>query len=116
MSFTVPPSSSSMDLVSIRFSKNNCEDFAVYCKTGLLVFTNTSVGLSGQAVALFAIASAIISSPLRFLTTGFTGLATKPEELFSSSRPSLFGCSGAVEEGTSNLMTGARVTIGMGHA
>ncbi|KAJ9702945.1 hypothetical protein PVL29_004618 [Vitis rotundifolia] len=66
--------------------KNNCEDFAVYCKTGLLVFTNTSVGLSGQAVALFAIASAIISSPLRFLTTGFTGLAVIGWAMFSVSR------------------------------
>ena len=66
--------------------KNNCEDFAIYCKTGLLVFTNTSVGLSGQAVALFAIISAIISSPLRFLTTGFTGLAVIGWAMFSVSR------------------------------
>lgn len=66
--------------------KNNCEDFAIYCKTGLLVFTNTSVGLSGQAVALFAIISAIVSSPLRFLTTGLTGLVALGWAMFSVSR------------------------------
>ncbi|KAL8150647.1 hypothetical protein V2J09_020455 [Rumex salicifolius] len=54
--------------------KNNCEDFAIYCKTGLLVITNVSVGRSGQASAFFAAASAIVSSPLRYLTTSFGGL------------------------------------------
>ncbi|GFY87789.1 NC domain-containing protein-like protein [Actinidia rufa] len=55
--------------------KNNCEDFAIYCKTGLLVFTSISVGRSGQAASFLAATSAIISSPLRFLTTSFSGLA-----------------------------------------
>ncbi|KAK4480024.1 hypothetical protein RD792_013081 [Penstemon davidsonii] len=54
--------------------KNNCEDFAIYCKTGLLVFTTLSVGRSGQAASILAAASAVVSSPLRFLTTGFGGL------------------------------------------
>lgn len=54
--------------------KNNCEDFAIYCKTGLLVFTSVSVGRSGQAASLLAAVSAIVSSPLRFLTTSFGGL------------------------------------------
>ncbi|KAK3026128.1 hypothetical protein RJ639_042571 [Escallonia herrerae] len=54
--------------------KNNCEDFAIYCKTGLLVFTSVSVGRSGQATSFLAAASAIVSSPLRFLTTSFSGL------------------------------------------
>ncbi|KAF8405625.1 hypothetical protein HHK36_010532 [Tetracentron sinense] len=54
--------------------KNNCEDFAIYCKTSLLVITSISVGRSGQAASFLAAASAIISSPLRFLTTSFTGL------------------------------------------
>lgn len=56
--------------------RNNCEDFAIYCKTGLLVITSISVGRSGQAASFLAAASAIISSPLRFLTTSFSGLAT----------------------------------------
>lgn len=55
--------------------KNNCEDFAIYCKTGLLIFTTVSVGRSGQAASFIAAASAIVSSPLRFLTTGFGGLS-----------------------------------------
>ncbi|XP_038697159.1 uncharacterized protein LOC119994444 [Tripterygium wilfordii] len=55
--------------------KNNCEDFAIYCKTGLLISTSLSVGRSGQAASFLAAASAIISSPLRFLTTSFSGLA-----------------------------------------
>ncbi|KAB2611962.1 hypothetical protein D8674_019994 [Pyrus ussuriensis x Pyrus communis] len=54
--------------------KNNCEDFAIYCKTGLLVFTSISVGRSGQAASFVAAATAVVSSPLRFLTTSFTGL------------------------------------------
>ncbi|KAF5196797.1 Nc domain-containing protein-like protein [Thalictrum thalictroides] len=55
--------------------KNNCEDFAIYCKTGLLVFTSLSVGRSGQMASILAAASAIISSPLRFLTTSVPGLS-----------------------------------------
>ncbi|MFS7955224.1 putative LRAT domain-containing protein [Helianthus anomalus] len=55
--------------------KNNCEDFAIYCKTGLLVFTTISVGRSGQAASFLAATSAIFSSPLRYLTTSFSGLA-----------------------------------------
>ncbi|XP_068335979.1 protein LEAD-SENSITIVE 1-like [Pyrus communis] len=54
--------------------KNNCEDFAIYCKTGLLVFTSISVGRSGQTASIVAAATAVVSSPLRFLTTSFTGL------------------------------------------
>ncbi|TKY56638.1 LRAT domain protein [Spatholobus suberectus] len=55
--------------------KNNCEDFAIYCKTGLLVFTSISVGRSGQAASYLAAASTVVSTPLRFMTTSFSGLA-----------------------------------------
>ena len=55
--------------------KNNCEDFAIYCKTGLLVQTAFSVGRSGQLASLTAAFSAVASSPLRFLTTSAGGLA-----------------------------------------
>ncbi|KAJ0464286.1 putative LRAT domain-containing protein [Helianthus annuus] len=55
--------------------KNNCEDFAIYCKTGLLVYTPISVGRSGQAASVLAATSAVLSSPLRYLTTGIPGLA-----------------------------------------
>ncbi|KAK9672131.1 hypothetical protein RND81_12G078900 [Saponaria officinalis] len=55
--------------------ENNCEDFAIYCKTALLVSTNVSVGRSGQMTSIVAAVSAVVSSPLRFLSTGFSGLA-----------------------------------------
>lgn len=55
--------------------KNNCEDFAIYCKTGLLVFTSVGVGRSGQVASYLAAASVVVSSPLRFLTTSFSGLS-----------------------------------------
>ncbi|KAJ8752154.1 hypothetical protein K2173_003762 [Erythroxylum novogranatense] len=66
--------------------KNNCEDFAIYCKTGLLVFTNISVGRSGQAGSILAAASAIVSSPLRYLTTSFSGLAAVGFSMYCVSR------------------------------
>ncbi|XP_052195587.1 protein LEAD-SENSITIVE 1 [Diospyros lotus] len=66
--------------------KNNCEDFAIYCKTGLLVVTNISVGRSGQAASFLAATSAIVSSPLRFLTTSFSGLAAVGCGLYCVSR------------------------------
>ncbi|KAL3729178.1 hypothetical protein ACJRO7_026301 [Eucalyptus globulus] len=55
--------------------KNNCEDFAIYCKTGLLVVTVWFGGRSGQATAFHAAKSAVGSSPLTFLATRVTGLA-----------------------------------------
>ncbi|KAL5574082.1 hypothetical protein UlMin_023679 [Ulmus minor] len=53
--------------------KNNCEDFAIYCKTGLIAHT-ISVGRSGQVASFSAATKAIFSSPRRFLTTSFSGL------------------------------------------
>ncbi|XP_039160477.1 uncharacterized protein LOC104452422, partial [Eucalyptus grandis] len=58
-----------------NLSNNNCEDFAIYCKTGLLVVTASSGGRSGQAAAFQAASTAVGSSPLRYLTTRVTGLA-----------------------------------------
>ncbi|KAL7192770.1 hypothetical protein ACSBR2_024565 [Camellia fascicularis] len=66
--------------------KNNCEDFAIYCKTGLLVFTTISVGRSGQAASFLAATSAIVSSPLRFLTSSVPGLAAVGCGLYCLSR------------------------------
>ncbi|XP_078444561.1 protein LEAD-SENSITIVE 1-like [Wolffia australiana] len=55
--------------------RNNCEDFAMYCKTGLLVTTGYGVGRSGQWGCVVSAASAVAGSPLRFLTTGAAGLS-----------------------------------------
>ncbi|CAN0897389.1 Protein LEAD-SENSITIVE 1 [Linum grandiflorum] len=66
--------------------RNNCEDFAIYCKTGMLVFTSISVGRSGQAASCLAAASSVVSSPLRFLTTSFSGLAVVGFGMYCVSR------------------------------
>ncbi|CAJ2640592.1 unnamed protein product [Trifolium pratense] len=49
--------------------KNNCEDFAIYCKTGLVVTTTISLGGSGQAGSCSAAASSIASLSVKFLAT-----------------------------------------------
>ncbi|RLM93748.1 uncharacterized protein C2845_PM08G17760 [Panicum miliaceum] len=55
--------------------KNNCEDFAIYYKTGLVVETAFSVGHGGQLASLMAAFSTVALSPLRFLTISTGGLA-----------------------------------------
>jgi len=54
--------------------KNNCEDFAIYCKTGLLVTLNSSAGGSGQAATFAAAANSIASISLRFVASSYCGL------------------------------------------
>ncbi|XP_058077448.1 protein LEAD-SENSITIVE 1 [Magnolia sinica] len=66
--------------------KNNCEDFAIYCKTGLLVVTSISVGRSGQAASFVAAVTTVVSSPLRFLTTSFPGLVAVAGGMYCLSR------------------------------
>lgn len=46
--------------------RNNCEDFALYCKTGLLVIDENGPGRSGQAVSmLFGVpVAAVLMSPV----------------------------------------------------
>ncbi|XAR73639.1 hypothetical protein NMG60_11007677 [Bertholletia excelsa] len=41
--------------------KNNCEDFAIYCKTGLIIITTSSAGRSGQVASVIAAANAFTS-------------------------------------------------------
>ncbi|OIW20954.1 hypothetical protein TanjilG_26495 [Lupinus angustifolius] len=54
---------------------NNCEDFAIYCKTGLQVDKSrqTRIGLSGQAVSFFSVTGSIISR-LPFISAKCAGL------------------------------------------
>ncbi|XVF80267.1 hypothetical protein PTKIN_Ptkin15bG0057000 [Pterospermum kingtungense] len=48
--------------------QNNCEDFALYCKTGLLIMDTQGVGRSGQASSVIgAPLAALLSSPLNLL-------------------------------------------------
>ncbi|KAL6004442.1 hypothetical protein ACLOJK_004995 [Asimina triloba] len=66
---------------------NNCEDFALYCKTGLLVADNASVGRSGQASSLLgAPIAALLSTPLKLFMTGPVGVATATAWMYCISR------------------------------
>ncbi|KAK8951248.1 hypothetical protein KSP39_PZI003758 [Platanthera zijinensis] len=66
--------------------KNNCEDFAIYCKTGLLIESYYSLGRSSQWASWTAGVSTIMSSPLRFLTTSAGGLVLVAGSMYSVSR------------------------------
>ncbi|XP_072976379.1 protein LEAD-SENSITIVE 1-like [Typha angustifolia] len=56
--------------------KNNCEDFAIYCKTGLLVESAFGLGRSGQMTSVAAAINAVAYSPLPYLSTGAALLAS----------------------------------------
>ncbi|XP_051148360.1 protein LEAD-SENSITIVE 1-like [Andrographis paniculata] len=63
---------------------NNCEDFALYCKTGLLVRGKES---SGQALgAIGAPLAAFLSVPLKFLASGPVGFVAATAAMYSLSR------------------------------
>ncbi|CAM6019610.1 unnamed protein product [Sphagnum balticum] len=66
---------------------NNCEDFAIYCKTGLLVVDRNMIGRSGQAASfLGAPLAAVVSSPLCFVMTSPWGFATVTVGVYCFSR------------------------------
>jgi hypothetical protein len=66
---------------------NNCEDFAIYCKTGLLVVERNMIGRSGQAASVIgAPFAAVVSSPLRFLMTSPWGFAAVTAGVYCFSR------------------------------
>jgi hypothetical protein len=69
--------------------KNNCEDFAIYCKTGLLVAEQGGVGLgqSGQAVSIIGgPLAAVVSTPFRLVTTNVYGMAVMAVGVYCASR------------------------------
>lgn len=67
--------------------KNNCEDFAIYCKTGLIVVEQGPMGQSGQAVSyLGGPLAAVLSSPLRLVTTNIYGMAVVGVGVYCASR------------------------------
>lgn len=67
--------------------KNNCEDFTIYCKTGLVVVDQVTMGQSGQAVSLIGgPIAAVLSTPLRFLTTNPYGMAVVAVGVYCTSR------------------------------
>ncbi|CAN8295941.1 unnamed protein product [Cochlearia groenlandica] len=68
--------------------KNNCEDFALYCKTGLLIMDKLGgVGRSGQASSIVgAPLAAILSSPFTLLIPNPVGVATVTAGMYCMSR------------------------------
>ncbi|KAJ4895138.1 NC domain-containing protein-related [Raphanus sativus] len=67
--------------------KNNCEDFALYCKTGLLIMDKLGVGRSGQASSVVgAPLAAVLSSPFSLLIPNPIGVATVTAGMYCMSR------------------------------
>ncbi|GLJ56030.1 hypothetical protein SUGI_1203030 [Cryptomeria japonica] len=66
---------------------NNCEDFAIYCKTGLLVTEENAPGRSGQAASVISAPLAALSYyPLRALMANPVSLATVTAGVYSFNR------------------------------
>ncbi|KAJ9556035.1 hypothetical protein OSB04_010649 [Centaurea solstitialis] len=63
--------------------QNNCEDFALYCKTGLLILDKVGCGRSGQAASVLA---ALVSSPLKLLIPSPAGVATVTAGMYCMTR------------------------------
>lgn len=67
--------------------KSNCEDFAIYCKTGLVVVDGGTIGQSGQAVSIIGgPLAAVLSTPLRLVTTNVYGMAATAVGVYCASR------------------------------
>ncbi|KAH0847471.1 LOW QUALITY PROTEIN: hypothetical protein HID58_091743, partial [Brassica napus] len=86
---------------------NNCEDFAIYCKTGLLVFSVTKSGSSSQVNSVCA-AGGVASLALRFLGVGRTAgqaasLAVCPASVVSAAASAISTTLGFVTTGFSAM-------------
>ncbi|KAE8698019.1 putative serine/threonine-protein kinase WNK4-like [Hibiscus syriacus] len=67
--------------------QNNCEDFALYCKTGLLIMERLGFGRSGQASSVIgAPLAALISSPLKLLMPSPVDVVTGAAGMYCMSR------------------------------
>ncbi|KAL9998328.1 putative LRAT domain-containing protein [Helianthus debilis subsp. tardiflorus] len=67
--------------------QNNCEDFALYCKTGILTVDKLGIGRSGQASSVIgAPLAALLSSPLKLLIPSPVGIATVTAGMYCMSR------------------------------
>uniref|UniRef100_A0ACD6AHH1 Uncharacterized protein n=1 Tax=Avena sativa TaxID=4498 RepID=A0ACD6AHH1_AVESA len=55
--------------------ENNCEDFALYCKTGLILPSEAGIGRSGQAASAVGVPlAALFSTPFRLMSGGPLGM------------------------------------------
>ncbi|KFK25863.1 hypothetical protein AALP_AA8G172000 [Arabis alpina] len=80
---------------------NNCEDFAIYCKTGLMVLSVTKLGCSGQA-SLLAAAGGVVSTTLNAFGVRNSGQAASmasPALVFSAASNALTTTLGLVVTG-----------------
>ncbi|XP_052198896.1 protein LEAD-SENSITIVE 1-like [Diospyros lotus] len=67
--------------------KNNCEHFAIYCKTGLLVLDQRTMGHSGQADSLVSgLIAAAFSAPLRLTNTSIFDIGATAFRVYCESR------------------------------
>ncbi|KAG8382556.1 hypothetical protein BUALT_Bualt05G0089600 [Buddleja alternifolia] len=66
---------------------NNCEDFALYCKTGYIVCGREPTGSSGQASSFIGVPlAAIVSLPLRLLVSSPVGIVTASAAVYTFRR------------------------------
>lgn len=67
--------------------ENNCEDFALYCKTGLLPVEEPGIGTSGQASSAIGVPlAALLSTPLKLFAAGPLGMATVTAGMYCAGR------------------------------
>ncbi|XAR70130.1 hypothetical protein NMG60_11026898 [Bertholletia excelsa] len=67
--------------------RNNCEDFAIYCKTGLLILDETASGRSGQAAsAIGAPLAALASNSLKYFMSSPVGVVAVTAAMYCASR------------------------------
>ncbi|KAJ1269512.1 hypothetical protein BS78_07G217700 [Paspalum vaginatum] len=68
--------------------ENNCEDFALYCKTGLLpAVDEPAIGRSGQAASAVGVPlAALLSTPFKLLAAGPLGMAAVTAGVYCAGR------------------------------
>ncbi|KAK3129650.1 hypothetical protein QOZ80_6BG0482850 [Eleusine coracana subsp. coracana] len=67
--------------------EKNCEDFALYCKTGLLPVDEPGIGTSGQASSAIGVPlAALFSTPFKLLAAGPIGMATVTAGMYCAGR------------------------------
>ncbi|PWZ13972.1 hypothetical protein Zm00014a_011170 [Zea mays] len=67
--------------------EKNCEDFALYCKTGLLPVEEPGIGTSGQASSAIGVPlAALLSTPFKLLAAGPLGMATVTAGMYCAGR------------------------------
>ena len=67
--------------------KNNCEHFAIYCKTGKIDVHKRTIGHSGQAMSIIGGSISFLSSlPMRLVTTNVYGIALSAVGFYCTTR------------------------------